>query len=190
MKKLLVFIVGIIFILLAIFAVGLLFSSYQSNKIAPVPKSTTALYQSTEQGYSFTYPSSWKAEKQKETAKQRGKVTIVKSPETQKKSPDKNPFPGDAFVLSVPYVGGTPPHAQQIKDMIEQARLATDKTTQAVTVGDLSGYTAVTTASNGAVLNIVLQGTKNMLLIKFPDITSMGSLNDGQSMILRSLKEL
>lgn len=189
MKKMLVLIGGIIVILLAISAIALFFSVYWGNKVALVPKSTTALYQSSEQGYRFTYPSSWKAEKQKETAKQRGKVTIIQSPETQKKNLNNTLFPGDVFVLSVPYVGDTPPHAQQIKDLIRIGRLATDDKIQPISIGNFTGYTAVTTASTGAVLNVVLQGTKNMLLVKFPNITNMESLNNAQLMILRGLKE-
>lgn len=160
-----------------------------NEAITPSPvKIETAIYSSTEQGYSFTYPKSWKIQTQ-------GTATSLVSPES------KNSIFGDVIVSKNPYMGSSvlspnvtmvaptiPSIDQQIIDLANQ--LASDKKITPVTVGQLKGYEATSTTPDGSTYNILLQGTKGFLMIQYPSKKSRAELDQGQLIILNSFIEL
>lgn len=158
----------------------------------------TVFYSSPDQGYGFNYLKSWKVDKG-------GSLTVLanpSSPGNQQCTANVANFPACNVVVStLPYQGSpstapgvtikapaTAPNDQQVKNLAVQ--IATDQKTDPITTGNLSGYTVLTTNSQGSTLNILLQGNNNMLLIQFPNIANRSALSDGENIVLNSLVEL
>ena len=158
----------------------------------------TILYTGSGQGYSFRYLNSWKLDKQ-------GSLTVLASPD--------NPNAGqcaatlekitacDAVISTIPYQGlastapgvtvsGLPPvksQDEQVKDLATQLSLGNSAI--AITVNKLMGYDAPSSDSAGSTENILLQGSKNMILLQFPNKKSKADLTPGQLTILNSILE-
>lgn len=158
----------------------------------------TVFYSSPDQGYGFNYLKSWKVDKG-------GSLTVLADPSSPNKGQCAAKIANlpacNVVVSTLPYQGSlstapgvtikapaTVPNDQQVKNLAVQ--IATDQKTDPITIGNLSGYTALTTNSQGSTLNILLQGNKNMLLIQFPNIASRSALSDGENIVLNSLVEL
>lgn len=155
------------------------------------------LYSSPEQGYGFRYLKSWKIDKQ-------GTLTVLVDPS----SPDAQQCAAllekilacDIMVSSVPYYeapsAGTgvtaieqPPvksHNDQVKDIAAQMTVGT---VTPITLLNLSGYEASTTNSDGSTYNVLLQGSKNMILVQFPNKKIKTDLNQEQLAVLNSISE-
>lgn len=184
-------------------------TSEQGTAVVSATRSASIAYVSSEQGYGFMYPGTWELKKQ-------GTLSSVASPEWQKGELYKRYGFGEVLVSSLPYTGTssgqvasgvtikTSPNTvqksstDQVKDLATQ--LATNKKITGVKVSGLLGMQAVTVApaseaSAGAslrdrsTLNMVFEGTKNILLVQFPVVSTQAELNEGQLMILRSLEE-
>jgi hypothetical protein len=153
-------------------------------------------YSSPEQGYGFQYLKLWQVKKQ-------GTATSLVSPENQNSKDQTIALFGDVLVSSIPYAGpiGTPvpgvtamvnppfkSHDDQIKDLANQMTVGNKITP--ITLKGLSGYEAPSTVAEGSTYNVILQGSKNMILIQFPNKKSRLDLNLGQTTVLESIAEL
>jgi len=156
------------------------------------------LYESPEQGYSFRYIKTWKIDTQ-------GSLTVLTDPAkpnvTKTATGLEKLGQSDVAISTVLYAGiiiTTPgityigptfaPHDQQVEDLATQ--LAFGNKILPTTVNGLAGYVAVTTKEGGSTYNILLQGSKNMLLIQLIGKKSRLELNRGQSIVLESIVEL
>jgi len=168
--------------------------SFESDAVPSVQNGNdTLLFTSAQHGYSFRYLTAWKLEK-------KGSLTVLRVP-------SGGMAEGDALVSAVPYAAGTTiipaihipevtaiieptvaAHDQQVKDLATQ--LALGNKILPTTVNGLAGYVAVTTNEGGSMYNILLQGSKNMLLIQFPGKKSRLELNRGQTIVLESIAEM
>lgn len=184
-------------------------SPQEVTSVVPATTSASIVYVSPEQGYGFTYPGTWELKKQ-------GTLSSIASPDWQKGELYRQYGFGEVLVSSVPYTGTnsgqvasgvtvkTSPNTvqksptDQVKDLALQ--LASNKKVTGVKLDKLAGVQAVTVvaaseASVGAslrersTLNMVFEGTKNIILIQFPVVSAQTELNEGQLMILKSLEE-
>ncbi len=152
----------------------------------------TILYSSPEQGYGFRYLKSWKITKQ-------GTATSLTDP--QAKSDSTTQLFGNVIVSSIPYSGNVStapgvtivsapvaqPHETQVKDLALQ--MATDEKITLIKEGSLNGYETITSANGGFTYNLVLQGSKNILMIQFPNKKNQADLNQGEKIIIDSIVE-
>lgn len=174
-------------------------TNYNPPPLSPTsqpPSEEIVTYSNPEQGFSFQHLQSWQISTQ-------GTAVKLVSPENQN-SPDQTiTLFGDTLVSTIPYSGpiGTPvpgvtvvdqptskPREKQIKDLATQ--MAINNTITPITLNGLTGYEAPSTVSEGSTYNVILQGSKNMLLIQFPNKKSKSELNEGQLMILNTIVEL
>lgn len=157
------------------------------------------LYTSPDQGYGFRYIKSWKLNKQ-------GSLTVLTDPQSpQSKECDavlEKITACDILVSTIPYQGeavtavpgvtitGTPPpqtKAEQVRNLATQ--ISTDQKVTTTAEGVLNGYASVSTTNDGSTYNVLLQGSKNILLIQFPNKKSKTELNLGQLTTLSSITE-
>lgn len=151
-------------------------------------------YNNATYGYSLSYVSTWKLDTI-------GLTTIVlTSPGTQTTTAYETLGIGD-FTIQVSPLAAPPSAApgviitggtsvgtplEQAKDLIQQ--IAAGSVVQSVTVGGLSGYSAVLTSDQSSSLNIVLAGKSYLYLLTFTSTTGLAGLSDGQNAIISSLK--
>lgn len=144
----------------------------------------TISYDSPQQGYGFQYLKTWKIDKL-------GTLTVIvdpNNPNSLQCAANLSKFAACTVVIStVPYTSQTMPFDQQVISLATQ--MATDHKNDAITVGTLTGYSALSTSIQGSTFNVLLQGKKNIILVQFPNITNKGAISQGGNIILDSVVE-
>ncbi len=156
------------------------------------------LYSSSQQGYGFRYIKSWKIDKQ-------GALTVLVNLDNAKfqecAATLEKILACDIAVSTIPYAGevttapgvsvsGFPTektHDEQVKDLATQ--LAAGNTIASTSFNNLRGYEAPTTNPDGSTFNVLLQGSKNMILVQFPYKKMKSDLTFGQLIVLNSIIE-